>query len=304
MPDLHAINLHLQERLERDWRDDVRAPEAARWLDKAGLLPDRKGALPLRNLLRDGRIAGQEQRPDKRNGTWFIRRLAASRDPDEIRAARERIRRCLPVDRDAIPADWPVPQGPDGFWQELGRTIAAFGHLEQMLGSACYALLIAPEQMEAFLESPTGKAASRWVERTRKTWVDALHGLISEFDRGLRDARRIPHAVREGLVADLRLLRPWRNALCHGAWLDVDEDGCGHLVHFFLDDGALAAFEPRKITLQGLSDVRARTLDVTIRVVEAASVSGPLLTPSGVANYALGADLPRMHEWTSADSDS
>lgn len=304
MPDLLAINIHLQDRLERDWREDVRAPEAARWLDEAGLLADRKGGLPLRNLLRAGRIAGQEQRPDKKNGTWFIRRLAASRDPDSILAARERIRRCLPVDRDAIPADWPVPQGPDGFWQELGRTIAAFGHLEQMLGSACYALLIAPEQMEAFLESPTGKAASRWVERTRQTWVDALHGLISEFDRGLRDARRIPHAVREGLVADLRLLRPWRNALCHGAWLDVDEDGCGHLVHFFLDDGALAAFEPRKITLQDLSDVRARTLDVTIRVVEAASVSGPLLTPSGVANYALGADLPRMHEWTSPDSDS
>ena len=304
MPDLLAINIHLQERLERDRRDEVRAPEAARWLDEAGLLADRKDGLSLRRLLRAGRIAGQEQRPDKKNGTWFIRRLAASRDHGVTGDTHERIRRCLPVDRDAIPAGWPMPQGPDIFWQELGRTIAAYGHLEQMLGSACYALLIAPENVEAFLQSPMGNAASRWIERIRRTWVDALHGLISEFDRGLHEAGRIPHAVREGLVADLKLLRPWRNALCHGAWLDVDEDGCGHLVHFFLDGGAPVNFEPWKITLQDLSDIRARTVDVTIRVTEAASASGPLHTPSAVANFALGADLPRMHEWTSADGDS
>ena len=40
-PDLFRINLHIQERLERDWRYNVGAVEAARWLDEAGLLPDR-----------------------------------------------------------------------------------------------------------------------------------------------------------------------------------------------------------------------------------------------------------------------
>ena len=38
MSDLYAINLHLQERLEREWREEVRAAEAAVWLDDAGLL--------------------------------------------------------------------------------------------------------------------------------------------------------------------------------------------------------------------------------------------------------------------------
>ena len=42
MPDLYAINLHLQQRLEREWREEVRAVEAARWLDKTGLLRDCK----------------------------------------------------------------------------------------------------------------------------------------------------------------------------------------------------------------------------------------------------------------------
>lgn len=56
MPDLYAVNLHLQLRLEQDWREEVRAPEAARRLDMAGLLTDQKGGLPLRNLLSEGRI--------------------------------------------------------------------------------------------------------------------------------------------------------------------------------------------------------------------------------------------------------
>ena len=38
MSDLYAINLHMQERLERDWREEVRATEAVGWLDEAGLL--------------------------------------------------------------------------------------------------------------------------------------------------------------------------------------------------------------------------------------------------------------------------
>ena len=121
MPDLYTINLHLQQCLEREWRDEVRAPEAARWLDTAGLLPNYKDGLPLRRLLRDGRIAGQEQRPNKKNGTWFIRRLASSRDSHAIRQARERLRRCLPIDRTNFPVDWPVNQGPSTGPSTRGR---------------------------------------------------------------------------------------------------------------------------------------------------------------------------------------
>ena len=40
MPDLNAINLHLQERLEDEWREEVTAAEAAAWLSEAELLPD------------------------------------------------------------------------------------------------------------------------------------------------------------------------------------------------------------------------------------------------------------------------
>ena len=300
MPDLYAINIHLQERLEQDWREEVRAVEAARWLDEAGLLRNHKNGLPLRRLLRAGRIAGQEQRPNQKNGTWFIRRLAASRDPHAIREARERLRRCLPIDRDALPPDWPVNQGPAVFWQELGKTVAAFGYLEHILASTCYALLATGERAVSLLEANDHEAMRRWTKRFLRSQTDSMRPLTRELDRVLTEAGLVPRAVREDLVARLDELRPWRNALCHGAWLSVAEDGSARLEHLYRDHDDLPVAFERNVDVKDLSDVRARTIDITIRIAEAASVAGPAYTHMGGAGYALATVMPRMYEPRSA----
>ncbi len=294
MLDLHAINLHLQERLERAGREEVRAVEAARWLDEAGLLPDRKNGLPLRNLLRAGRIAGQQQRPDRKNGAWFIRRLAASRDADAIREARERLRRCLPIDRDALPSDWPVNQGSAVFWQELGKTVAAFGYLEHMLASTCHALLATGERATALLESKDQEAMRRWTRRLLASRTDTLHRLTRELDRVLKEAGLVPRAVRKELVARLDEIRPWRNALCHGAWLSVAEDGSACLDYVYSHEDLPAGFE-RNVDIKRLCDIRARAVDITVRIAEVASVAGPAYRHMGGVGYALATLLPRMH---------
>ncbi len=296
MPDLYTINIHLQERLEQDWRDEVRAPEAARWLDEASLLKNHNNGLPLRRLLRAGRIAGQQQRPNRKNGAWFIRRLAASRDPGAIRKARERLRRCLPIDRDALPPDWPVNQGPTDFWQELGKTVAAFGYLEHILASACHSLLATGERAAAHLKSNDHEAMRRWTKRLLNSRTDTLYPLTRELDRVLTEAGVVPSAVREDIVARLNELRPWRNALCHGAWLSVAEDGSGRLEHVFRYEGIPAGFEHRNVNVERLSDVRTRTVDIAIRIAEAASVAGPTYTHMGGTGYALATVMPRMYE--------
>ena len=136
MSDLYAINIHLQERLEREWREEVRAPEAAAWLDRAGLLRNYRNGLPLRRLLRAGRIAGQHQRPDRKNGAWWIRRIAETPTREGILRARQRMRDYLPFARDHLHADWPLSRENPSFWQELGKTVAMFGDLENTLVSA------------------------------------------------------------------------------------------------------------------------------------------------------------------------
>ncbi len=54
MPDVDEINRYLQKRLQSDSLEEVPAVKAAKWLDGAALLRDRKEGLPLRDLLRSG----------------------------------------------------------------------------------------------------------------------------------------------------------------------------------------------------------------------------------------------------------
>lgn len=70
------ISAYLQTELRKRSIDEVAAVEAAEWLDEASLLANSESrpGLPLRNLLRKGLIAGQEQRPPQRYGRWFITR--------------------------------------------------------------------------------------------------------------------------------------------------------------------------------------------------------------------------------------
>ena len=302
MPDLYAINIHLQERLEQDWRREVPAVEAARWLDEAGHLRNYGSGLPLRRLLHAGRVAGQEQRPNRKNGAWFIRRLAASRDPAAIRLARDRLRRCLPIDRDVLPPDWPVNQGPAVFWQELGKTVAAFGYLEHILASTCYALLSTGKKAAALLEANDHEAIRRWTKRLLRSQTDSMRPLTRELGLLLEEAGLVPRAVREDLVARLDELRPWRNALCHGAWLSVAEDGSARLEHLYRDNDNLPIAFERNVDVKNLSDLRARTVEVTIRIAEAASVAGPAYTHIGGVGYALTTVMPRMYEPRNAPS--
>ena len=74
MTDIERINSFLQEKLLKEQRNEVRAVEAASWLDRVGLLRDSKTrpGKNLRKLLREGCIHGQQQRPNKPNGRWFI----------------------------------------------------------------------------------------------------------------------------------------------------------------------------------------------------------------------------------------
>jgi hypothetical protein len=93
------INAVLQAELRRRRMHEVSAVGAARWLDAASVLKDSQSrpGLPLRNLLRAGRISGATQRPAAPHGRWYITRsgqlaadggVRAASPPDRRRARR------------------------------------------------------------------------------------------------------------------------------------------------------------------------------------------------------------------------
>ncbi|MCP4547562.1 MAG: hypothetical protein GY835_13975 [bacterium] len=73
MANLDQINGLLQSVLAIKKQDSVRAVEAASWLSVVGILKDSSSrpGLPLRNLLRAGKVSGARQAT---NGRWFIDR--------------------------------------------------------------------------------------------------------------------------------------------------------------------------------------------------------------------------------------
>jgi hypothetical protein len=79
MPDPQDIAAFLQRRLDQSGLDEVMAVEAAVWLDDAGVLKDSRTrpGLPLRELLRAGKIPDAEQRPPFPNGRWYIVRAGS-----------------------------------------------------------------------------------------------------------------------------------------------------------------------------------------------------------------------------------
>lgn len=77
MGEIRQINQYIQQRLKQESRTEITAVEAAQWLDSEGLLKDSDShpGQPLRRMLRNNEIAGQEQRPNKKGGRWYIRRV-------------------------------------------------------------------------------------------------------------------------------------------------------------------------------------------------------------------------------------
>ncbi len=286
MPDLYAINLHIQQRLELDWLEEVHAVKAARWLDEAGLLRNYRSGLPLRRLLRAGRIAGQDQRPDRKNGAWFIRRLAESRNPHAIRQARQRMRTYLPLERGHLHPDWPLSRDNPAFWEELGKTVAMFGSLEDTLTSACYGLTEPPADPND-LRSEHVPAHLEWYAKLEASRTNTMRIATDRFVKLLKDDGRVPHAVRHELRVQLEELRRWRNALCHGTWFGFSDAGAGVLSHFYKEDKRVVRFPPM-VTLRDLAELRARIVHIIIRVAEAASVAD--------SDSAVAAVLPRKYE--------
>ncbi|MBV0893178.1 hypothetical protein KTN05_15290 [Paracoccus sp. Z118] len=112
------------------------------------------------------------------------------------------------------PAVWhPLP---DDLAAELGRTIASFGHLEDMLKRAIFAL--ERDRLSGEILEPEFRA---WLRRMRDVAVDSLGNLIERFDTALRRANRAEAA----LIAQLNSVKDWRNILCHAAWQPAPAGG-------------------------------------------------------------------------------
>ena len=181
------------------------------------------------------------------------------------------------VDRERLPEEWPTNACSPAFWEELGRTVAAFGHLEDMLARAFLGLTGSRE----FADMEEAEAAyPQWEKALKETLTDTLHALTARLEKAFKDDDRVSDDIAEPVVARLKALRVWRNALCHGAWQGFAADGTSSL-RYFRKTAVGPELLENGLTIDDNSSIRAETAALTLDVVDI--VSGPGVRFPGTA---------------------
>lgn len=122
---------------------------------------------------------------------------------------------------DSLPSDYPTHRHAPEFWEQLGRTVATFGFLEETLGRAIFALT-ATRRLE---EDEIDEAYGNWVTTLHRAVSDPLGKLIDLYAKSLRDNKDVRFTDANELISDLREAASLRNVLCHGSWSPPNEDG-------------------------------------------------------------------------------
>ena len=115
------------------------------------------------------------------------------------------------------------------FWEALGRTVATFGFLEEVLAKAIFALTGTREYPESEIEG----AYNKWQLTIKKALSDPLGALIDTFNKEIKNHPKSTISNIDDLVEDLKKVANQRNLLCHGSWRPPNE--AGKSVPFFVN---------------------------------------------------------------------
>jgi hypothetical protein len=125
------------------------------------------------------------------------------------------------IDITKLPTHYPTHHHSVNFWEALGRTVATFGYLEDILARAIVALSATqqfpPDQLEAEYE--------KFISTAEKAATDPLGSLITTYEKIFQAHTEAKMEGFDKLIEDLRKSSGIRNMICHARWLAPDEQG-------------------------------------------------------------------------------
>jgi hypothetical protein len=125
------------------------------------------------------------------------------------------------VDTKNLPPLFPTHRHNAMFWEDLGRTIATFCFLEEVLSKAIFAFTATTRYPESELES----AFQEWLPTLERALIDPLAGLIDAYGKAVRNNSEATIENLDDLLSELRKASVIRNVLCHGSWRTPDANG-------------------------------------------------------------------------------
>lgn len=163
------------------------------------------------------------------------------------------------VDCANLPQNFPTHRHSGEFWEELGRTVATFGFLEEVLGKAIFSFTATRQFPEDQIESEFEK----WLPTLERALSDPLGGLIVTYGKAVRDNKAATITNLDDLLESLRDASVIRNVLCHGSWRVPDEEG--RSVPLFVDKKN-RVFETA-IDISYLKQVRRHVAELACEVI-------------------------------------
>lgn len=115
---------------------------------------------------------------------------------------------------DGLPANFPTHKHDGAFWESLGRAVATFGFLEEILAKAIFAFTAT----RPFDEAEIQQAYAGWLSKLERALIDPLGNLIDVYGKAVRDNPDAKVANLDDLLSDLRNASAMRNILCHASW--------------------------------------------------------------------------------------
>jgi hypothetical protein len=118
------------------------------------------------------------------------------------------------IDRPKLPPLFPTHRHSSRFWEKLGRTIATFGFLEEVLGKAIFAFTATrnydPSEIDA--------AYQAWLPQLERALTDQLWNLAESYGAAARNNPATTIQNIPELIEDIKKATIIRNVLCHGSW--------------------------------------------------------------------------------------
>ena len=169
------------------------------------------------------------------------------------------------IDRHRLPREWPTHRCPPEFWEELGRTIAKLGFLEDCLKRAHLAITATKEydSVEA-----AQAAFDAWEPALVRSMDETLGQLAQRFVEALEPDTRFTAGEVSEVDKDLNGISNWRNALCHGAWTDYDDHtGLATLRYWPRGRWDEDDQSERLVCRDNLAQIGLTTVRITVRIV-------------------------------------
>lgn len=125
------------------------------------------------------------------------------------------------VDRDNLPPMFPTHRHSPQFWEQLGRTVATFGFLEEVLGKAIFAFTATRKYNADEIDA----AYQAWLPLLERALTDQLWNLTEAYGKV---ASENPATTTENINELVELIKQAaviRNVLCHGSWRTPNAGG-------------------------------------------------------------------------------